>query len=107
MNHSPAIAWAKDEQGRLVYLNKADEEKNLAGVADWQGKTAFDRWPQKIAQQLRENDQNVLASGVPLTVVEELSSHNGPKSYWMSVKFPYQDRKGQGMLVGSASTLPS
>jgi PAS domain S-box-containing protein len=100
MNHSPAIAWAKDEQGRLVYLNKTAEEKNLAGVAEWRGKTTCELWPQEIAQQLRQNDEKVLASGVPITVVEELSTHNGPQSYWTSVKFPYQDRKGQRYVGG-------
>ena len=27
MNNSPAIAWAKDDQGRIAYLNRAYEER--------------------------------------------------------------------------------
>src|SRR5262249_46516427 len=65
MNHSPAIALAKDEQGRLVYFNKAYEDRFHVRLADWQGKTDFDRWPAKVAQQFKEHDQKVLTSGMP------------------------------------------
>lgn len=100
MNHSPAIAWAKDEQGRIAYYNKAYEDRFNVRLSDWLGKTDFDRWPQKIAAQFWEHDQTVLASGVPLTAVEEATADNGPQSYWMSVKFPYQDRKGRKYVGG-------
>ena len=100
MNHSPAIALAKDEQGRLVYFNKAYEERFHLRLADWQGKTDFDRWPAKIAQQFREHDQKVLASGVPLTVVEQAGKDDGSISHWMFVKFPYQDNTGKKYVCG-------
>ena len=69
-------------------------------LEDWQGKTDFDRWPHKIAQQFWQNDQKVLASGVPLTVVEQAGTDNGPNSYWMIVKFPYQDNTGKKYVCG-------
>jgi PAS domain S-box-containing protein len=100
MNHSPAIAWAKDELGRIVYYNKAYEERFQIRLADWRGKTDFDRWPHKIAQQFRQHDQKVLESGVPLTVVEQAGTESGPISYWTIVKFPYRDNLGKKYVCG-------
>jgi PAS domain S-box-containing protein len=100
MNHSPAIAWAKDDQGRIAYYNKAYEERFQVRLSDWLGKSDFDRWPKEIAQQFRRHDRQVLASGVPITAVEEATPRNGPQSYWMSVKFPYRDSKGRKYVGG-------
>jgi PAS domain S-box-containing protein len=100
MDHSPTLAWAKDEQGRLVYLNKAAETGIRIRTPDWRGKTDFDLWPAHIAQQFRENDQKVWASGNPLTVIERTPEADGGITYWMSIKFPYQDRDGQKFIGG-------
>ena len=73
MNHSPAIAFAKDEEGRIAYYNKAYEERFQIQLADWRGKTDFDRWPPDVAERFWQNDQKVFATGVPLT-----SDRTGP-----------------------------
>ncbi len=100
MNHSPAIAWAKDERGRIAYYNKAYEERFHVRLSDWIGKTDFDRWPKEIAQKFLLHDRQVLASGVPITMVEEATPASGPQSFWMSVKFPYQDSNGKRYVGG-------
>ncbi|HEY2761884.1 MAG TPA: PAS domain S-box protein [Pirellulales bacterium] len=100
MDHSPTLAWAKDEQGRMVYLNKAAEDGMRMRVADWRGKTDFDLWPAHIAQQFRKNDLKVWSSGNPLTVIESTPNTDGGITHWMSIKFPYQDRDGQKFIGG-------
>ena len=42
MDNSPAIAWAKDEAGRHVYLSKTYEKRFGVRWEDWQGKTDFE-----------------------------------------------------------------
>ena len=100
MNNSPAIAWAKDDQGRIAYLNRAYEERFHIRLADWLGKTDFEVWPPKIAQQFWESDQKVLASGIPITLVQQATGDNGSNSFWMSIKFPYRDNKGTKFVGG-------
>lgn len=102
MNNTPAIAWAKDEQGRIVYLNKAYEERFQVRLANWLGKTDFDVWPPDVAQQFRENDLMVLASGVPVTVTEDPRMQGVPHAFWMAIKFPYQDSHGKKYVGGIA-----
>jgi PAS domain S-box-containing protein len=100
MNHSPAIAFAKDEEGRIAYYNKAYEERFQIQLADWRGKTDFDRWPPEVAERFWQNDQKVFATGVPLTSVEQAGQEGGPISYWMTVKFPYRDKQGKRFVGG-------
>lgn len=100
MNHSPALAWAKDEQGRIVYINKACEDRFHVRLADWQGKTDFDLWPREVAERLCENDRKVLAEGGPITVIEHAAAAGGPDSYWMDIKFPFRDRFGRKHVGG-------
>ncbi len=100
MNHSPAIAFAKDEQGRIAYYNKAYEERFQIQLADWRGKTDFDRWPRDVAEKFWQNDQKVFATGVPLTSVDQATVDGGPVSYWMTVKFPYHDKQGKRFIGG-------
>lgn len=102
MNNTPALAWAKDEHGRLVYLNKAYEDRFDVRLADWQGKTEFDLWPQEVAQQFRENGLKVLASGVPIAGTEGLQAPDVPHAFWMTVRFPYQDSDGARYVGGIA-----
>jgi PAS domain S-box-containing protein len=100
MNHSPAIAFAKDEEGRIAYYNKEYEERFQIQLADWRGKTDFDRWPREIADRFLENDQKVFTTGVPLTSVEQARMEGGPISYWLTVKFPYHNRQGKRFVGG-------
>ena len=45
MDHSPAIAFIKDEEGRLVYVNRAFDQRFSHAQIDVIGKTDFDLWP--------------------------------------------------------------
>ena len=63
MDNSPTIAWAKDEQGRHTYLNRAYEKRFGVRLEDWRGKTDFELWPPEIASTFRKNDLAVLSVG--------------------------------------------
>ncbi len=102
MSNTPALAWAKDEQGRIVYLNKAYEDRFHIRLADWRGKTEFDLWPQDIARTFREHSLKVLAGGVPVTAIEGLQTQGKPQTLWMTVRFPYHDSHGNKYVGGIA-----
>jgi len=100
MDHSPAIAWMKDAQGRYVYINKTCEERFGVRLADWQGRTDADMWPAEVAATVRRNDLDVLACGHPLEVIEETPQHDGRRAVWLNAKFPFKDAAGNTFAAG-------
>jgi PAS domain S-box-containing protein len=102
MDNSPVIAWAKDEQGRHVYLNRTYESRFGVRLDDLRGKTDFDLWPPETATEFRKNDQAVLTAGRLLEVMEETRNPDGSRSTWWSFKFPFLDVGGQKYVGGMA-----
>ena len=100
MDNSPAIAWAKDEQGRIIYLNRAYEQRFGVRLEDWRGKTDFELWPPEIARTFRRNDLDVLAAGRTQEMVEEATDPEGNHSFWWNFKFPFQDASGHHYVGG-------
>ena len=102
MDNSPAVAWAKDGDGRYVYLSKAYEDRFKVRLQNWQGKTDFDLWPPGVAEKFRQNDLAALAAGRAIENVEEAVKSNGEMSSWWNVKFPFEDAAGQQYVGGIA-----
>lgn len=100
MDNSPSIAWAKDEQGRLVYLNKAVEQKFRIRSEDWLGKTLFDLMPEEVARPLHEHDQAVLTTTQPIRVVERAAFNDMESTFWLTDKFLFVDRHGNRYVGG-------
>lgn len=100
MNHSPALAFMKDAQGRYVYINKPGERQFNIKLSDWLGKTDFDIWPEEIAKNLRQNDTAVLTADKAVEVIETVPTSDGQLSYWLSFKFPFKDLTGQQFVGG-------
>jgi len=102
MSHSPALAWVKDEQGRYVYMNKVFEEFTGIRPGEWLGKTDFDFWSAEESRDLRDNDQQVLATGEPLQVTEQSIFPGNRDAYFLKTKFFFRDNRG-GRFVGGFS----
>ena len=102
MDHSPAIAFMKDEQGRLVYLNARFEK--LFGIKADQvlGKTDFEWIPVEVARTTHENDRAVMDSGKPAELMEEVPTPDGTRRHWLVFKFPIADASGSRYLAGLA-----
>ncbi len=100
MDNLPAIAWAKDDQGRHVYLNRAYETSFGVRLEDWHGKTDFEVWPPEIATAFRKADDTVLATGKALEVAEKTLVRGNLYRTWQNIKFPFQDDKGRKFVGG-------
>ena len=100
MDNSPAIAWMKDEQGRYVYVNESSGRRIGVRPEDRIGKTDFELWPGETAELFRKNDQQVLASGQVVEVIEESIMPDGHRSYCRNFKFPFQDSTGRRFVGG-------
>ncbi len=99
MNNSPATAFVKDEDGRLLYVNPTFEAAFDFRDRDWRGKTDLELWDEETARQLRHNDIAVLRSGQPLPVEETVRQKDG-EHQWITFKFPFRDARGRLFLGG-------
>ncbi len=100
MNNSPTIAWAKDEQGRYVYLNHTYEERFEIKRNDFCGKKVFDLWPADIAETMFKTDQEVLKNNRLLETFGNAPKPDGSGSKWWNFKFPFQDAAGRKYVGG-------
>src|SRR5262245_64864941 len=62
MDHSPVLAFMKDDEGRYVYLNPKMEATFRVSLDEVRGKADFDWLPEDVARALREKDRRVLAT---------------------------------------------
>ena len=100
MDHSPTIAWIKDDQGRHVYLSKTGEQRFGFPAESWPGKTDAELRLTEVAEQIRRNDLDVLAVGQPTEAAEEILNPDGSRCTWLNMKFPFRDGAGNRYLGG-------
>ena len=102
MDHSPAMAFMKDADGRFVYVNKPLTQKFGIPEAGWLGKTDAELWGAEIARPLREIDLRVLAGDQMVKLMETVPTPDGSSSHWQSYKFPLTEASGRRFLAGMA-----
>ncbi len=88
LDNSPAIAFVKDEAGRMVYVNKPFERRFGMTANDWRGKDDFELWPEAVARTLHGHDARVLAENKTVELVESMPGLDGELNYWRTYKFP-------------------
>ena len=99
MNHSPAMAYIKDADGRYVYVNKIFTDRFGIAMDKLLGKTDFDWMPEDVARIVTENDRGVLSSGRMARVNETVPAADGPPVDWLVLKF-LMTSSGRKLLGG-------
>ncbi|HEY6293752.1 MAG TPA: PAS domain S-box protein [Terriglobia bacterium] len=102
MDNSPAVAFMKDEQYRMVYTNKTMDRIFGLGPGAVPGKTDFDWLPEEVARQTRKNDEEVLKCGKALEFNEVVPTPDGVPHQWLVVKFPVEEASGRRLVGGLA-----
>lgn len=94
IENNAAICYAKDKDGRYLLVNKVWEEVIGCSREKSIGQTDFDiQATQEIAQNLRDNDLEVMATGKPVEFEEVVGDGETPNTY-LSIKFPLFDVDG-------------
>lgn len=101
MDHSPAVAFIKDETGRFIYANRAFERHFGIASGDLVGKTNADLWPDAIAERLGEIDAEVLGENRAAELIEDLPTPEGLRR-WQIYTFPLVAATGARYLGGMA-----
>jgi PAS domain S-box-containing protein len=102
MNHTPVLAFIKDSDGRIIYINNTCEQAGNMTLADCQGKLDQELWPADEAARMRANDLPVLDGGEPTSLTEELFTPDGRILNMLSFRFPFADAAGC-RLIGVVS----
>jgi len=102
MNNNPALAFIKDEDGRMLYMNNTCQEVWGMRLAESEGKTDQELWPPDVAAKLRAHDLAVLKDGEGLRRVEEITLRSGRTLQMLSFRFPFVDAAGRRLLGGVA-----
>jgi PAS domain S-box-containing protein len=104
----PDHIYAKDLDGRLILVNLS--EARLHGVETPDvllGKSDFDFYPRKLAEQYWASEQLILRDGIPLYNHEEPNQDAAGHSFWSSTtKVPLRNTQGQIIgLVGKTTDI--
>ncbi len=98
MDHNPAMAFLKTQEGCYIYANQPFENRFNIERKDWLGKTDFDFWPQEISKRFYDHDQQVLVYDKSFEMTEDVPMPDGQLHSWLIFKFPVDC--GQRKLIG-------
>jgi len=103
IEHSDALIFTKDRQGRYELVNRKFEAVTGIGYGLSLGKTDAELFPPELAARFGEHDRRVMEADSPLEVEECLEGSLGKKCF-LTLKFPLHDPGGAiaglcGMMV--------
>lgn len=102
MGNNPAACWIMDEQGRIVYLNRALAEMLDAPEDELQGRSLFEVFPEDLARTYDEKNRQVLREGRVLEGVEQAPRRDGSQGHFAAFRFPLRDFDGREVVGGMA-----
>lgn len=100
MHNSPALAYIKNQDGRLIYMNNTCEQIWGMTLGECEGKLDHELWPPAVAARLRASDLSVLSSGEASRTLEKVPLRNGRSVEVLSFRFPFSDAAGERLLGG-------
>ena len=99
IDRSPILAFAKDAQGRYLYVNRAWLELCKLRRDDVLGRTDHELFDAETADGFVRNDRRVLEAGATIDV-EETMAVDGRVVVGHSTKFPLRDDRGRTCGIG-------
>ncbi|MFO0891276.1 MAG: response regulator [Isosphaeraceae bacterium] len=99
MDNSPAAAWVKDGEGRIVFYNRTFLEWIGSESSQVVGRLESDLFP-SIAEEHRGTDRKVLETGEAAKVEEHLDLPGGDRRTLLKVEFPLLDQGGKRLIGG-------
>ncbi len=102
MENSPAYAFIKDTQGRVVYITRRFEEQTGVKAEEFVGHPVEETLSPETAAAGLAHDRRVLAEGRASQMVQRVTFPNGTTQDLLVMKFPLPDGDGQTLIGGFA-----
>jgi len=100
MDNIPDSIYFKDENNRFVMVSKIKAEHMGSTLKGIIGKTDFDFFPKKQAENMAADDKRVMETGRSIVDKVERLIRPGGEERWVSVtKVPLHDEKGE--IIGT------
>jgi len=100
MDNIPDSIYFKDENNRFVMVSKIKAEHMGSTLKGIIGKTDFDFYPKKQAENMAADDKRVMETGRSIVDKVERLIRPGGEERWVSVtKVPLHDEKGE--IIGT------
>jgi PAS domain S-box-containing protein len=103
LDHSVALIFVKDLEGRYLRVNRRYEESFGVADAELRGKTDYDHHPKEIADAFVANDREVIAADRPI-LFEEQALVADETRYSVVSKFPLRDWSGRPYAICGIAT---
>ncbi len=103
LNHSPAVIFLKDVEGRYLHVNARFQQCFGLRSDEVLGRTDAELFSPEQAAVFSTNDREVLACGVSLEFEETARYTDGPRVSRVS-KFPVRDAAGRILGIGGIAT---
>ncbi len=100
MDHSPTLCFIKDDQGRMLFINRVMARAFGVSFEDIVGKNDLDWLPHDTAKAVMEYDRSILANNRASKQVEMVTTADGHMHEWLVVKFPIVAPDGRKFLGG-------
>jgi len=103
LDHSPAMIYLKDTQGRYLLFNREYARTFRLSPMQDVGKTDTELFHKRQAGMFRVNEQKVLATGMPL-LCDEVAYHDDGPHIRFATRFPLRDSDGKIYAIGGIIT---
>ena len=103
LDNTSAVVFAKDSQGRYLFVNRMFEHLARRDVAEIIGRTDEEVFPPEIATRFRYNDLRVLHEKRAIEFEEAGDFGDGPRTF-LAAKFPLFDSTGTAYAVCGTAT---
>ena len=99
----PGLLFCKDRNDIVTRVNQNFAEFLRMKKKDIIGKTSFDLFPEEQARKFREDDLEVINSGIPKLNIEESADTPGGKTWVITSKVPQFNEEGKTIgIIGLA-----
>ena len=103
LDHSPAMIFLKDPQGRYLQINRQFAEVFQLTLKQIAGKTDAEIFPPNQAAAIRANDLKVIQAAVPMVFDEVVVQSDGLHTT-MVTRFPLYDTDGKFYAIAGIAT---
>ncbi|HKQ77461.1 MAG TPA: PAS domain S-box protein [Blastocatellia bacterium] len=103
LDNSTAFIFVKDIEGRYLRINRWYEIMKGMKEAEVKGKTDYDLYAREVADSVRANDREVLASKAAIQFEEQVPFADGVH-HFIAVKFPLYGASGEPYAVCGIAT---